>query len=80
MFSSVSLVTIKKSLSPSLDNNTIAVSFAVEQSRVILSFCFCRTLWAKLHDITSSGQLLHSRFLLPLKNNYLLPSAHIKTF
>ena len=48
MFSLASLVTIKQSLPPSLDKNTIAISFAIEQSKLIISCCFCRALWAKL--------------------------------
>ena len=32
------------------------------------------------NNMTSSKHLLHSRFLLPLKNNFLPLSAHIKTF
>ena len=86
-----SVLTRNVVLGPTFDNKAKSASFprkkipsrfpSLLRSQELSSvFAFAQPCGQNCHNITSSKQLLHSRFLLPLNDNFLLLSAHIKTF
>ena len=78
MSSLASLVTTKQIIPPSLHKNTIAISFAIEQSEELSSvFAFDEPCGQNGNNLTSFKHLLHSRFLLPFKNSFLPLSLFI---